>query len=108
MREDVKLFLPVLLMVILMIVTGFLMQYVVDLKEKPYTFVVNDKYYLYGPFVDGYYVEDLNMPLTHSRRISDHDEWNRMKIGKTYSCKNTPIDIFDMNPHHKSMYCEEV
>lgn len=108
MREDIKLFLPLVLIIILMMGTLFLLQLSIEFNKSPYNVTVNDKYYLRDLFINGYYIEDLNIPLTHSRRISDYDEWNKMEIGKIYSCKNTPTDIFDMNPHHKSIYCEEV
>lgn len=104
--DNTKLFLQLILVIISMIGTLFIIQYATDIQEKSYTFVVNDKYYLNDVFIHGYYIEDLNMPLTHSRRI-DYSEWVKMEIGKTYSCKNTKIDMFDINPHHKSMYCEE-
>jgi len=107
-NEEIKICLLLILSCILMIITAFSMQYAIDLQENPCTFTVDDKYYLYDPLINGYYIEDLNIPLTHSRRISDYAEWKKMEIGKTYTCNNIKIDIFDMNPHHKSMYCEEV
>lgn len=109
-KEQVKLLLYLTGMVVLLILTVGAIQYVNDSADDPYTFVVTDKYYMNNGFSSGYMVEDLNVPLTHSRMI-EYVEWNKMKIGKIYQCQNTPMTLdrmFDNNPHHSWMTCEEV
>jgi hypothetical protein len=108
-KELIKTFLIVSGMVILLVLTVGAMQYVSKSSNDPYTFTVTDKYYMNSGFSAGYMVEDLKVPLTHSRMIEKR-EWDNMEIGKIYTCQNVPATLdrmFDSNPHHPWMTCEE-
>ena len=111
MKSIIKKYIDITIpLCVLLIIAGITLcgiTYIQNHMYDPYTVTVTDKYYSNMPLTSGYFVEDLNVPLTHSRLIP-YNEWIKMEIGKIYLCTPLPVGMFDMNPHHLRLSCAEI
>jgi len=106
-KNYIDILAPLCVLLIIMGITLGGIAYAQNHMYDPYAVAVTDKYYSNMPLASGYFVEDLNVPLSHSRLIP-YNEWIKMEIGKTYLCTPLPVSIFDMNPHHSRLSCVEI